>query len=125
MNSGLLLSDAKVDAAEVARSRMPFQDVVLSACSTGWRPCEVQDVVLRADEVLGIPAGFLEAGARTVLVSIPKAQGGAAHKLVHRYHTHRVDGRTPMFAFREAQRDMLEAGIHVGNWVGFTLYGFH
>ncbi len=125
MNSGLLLSDSKVDAAEVARSRLPFRDVVLSACSTGWRPCEVQDVVLRADEVLGIPAGFLEAGARTVLVSIPKAQGGAAHKLVHRYHTHRVAGRTPMFALREAQRDMLEAGVHVGNWVGFTLYGFH
>jgi CHAT domain-containing protein len=123
MNSGLLLFDSKIDAAEVAHARLPFDEVVLSACSTGWRPTQVKDVVLSADEILGIPAGFLESGASTVLVSISKAEGKAARAITTHYHERRVAGDSPLHAFRSAQENLLKQGVAAGTWVGFTLYG--
>ncbi|MEJ2284778.1 MAG: CHAT domain-containing protein [Desulfobacterales bacterium] len=123
MSSGLLLFDSKVDAAEAARARLPFAEVVLSACSTGWRPTGVQDVLLTADEILGIPGGFLESGASAVLVSIPMAAGKAARVLTTHYHTRRVAGDSPLQAFRAAQEKLLNDGVDPGTWVGFTLYG--
>jgi CHAT domain-containing protein/tetratricopeptide (TPR) repeat protein len=123
MNSGLLLFDAKVDAAEVARAPLPFDEVVLSACSTGWRPTEVGDIALTADEILGIPAGFLEAGVKSVLVSIPQAEGRAARALTTHYHRRRAAGDAPLLALQAAQKQMLESGIPPCLWVGFALYG--
>jgi CHAT domain-containing protein len=123
MSSGLLLADAKVDAAEIAHGGSRFDEVVLSACSTGWRPHEVGDVRLTADEILGIPGGFLEAGTTTVLVSIPPAEGRAARALTARYHEARAEGTSPLRAFQRAQRHMLASGTLPGTWVGFTLYG--
>ncbi len=122
MNSGLLLADGKVDAAEVARG-LPFDEVVLSACSTGWRPTQVADIALTADEILGIPAGFLEAGVRAVLVSIPKAEGKTARALTTHYHRRRAADDPPLVAFQAAQKQMLASGAAPGAWVGFVLYG--
>jgi CHAT domain-containing protein len=123
MNSGLLLFDSKVDAAEIARSKLPFDEVVLSACNTGWRPIKVRGVALTADEILGIPAGFLEAGVKAILVSISKAQGEAASALTTHYHTRRAANDPPLAAFQAAQKLMLESGAKPGTWVGFALYG--
>lgn len=124
MNSGLLLFDAKLDAAEVAGAALPFDEVVLSACNTGWRPTEVAGIPLDADEILGIPGAFLEAGAHSVLVSIAKAEGHAARTLTTHYHQCRVAGDAPMQAMQAAQKHMLAAGLPPGNWAGFSLYGY-
>lgn len=124
MNSGLLLFDAKLDAAEVAGSALPFDEVVLSACSTGWRPTEVAGVPLDADEILGIPGAFMEAGARSVLVSISKAEGRAARALTTHYHSRRAAGDAPLQAMQRAQRHMLDGGQPPGAWAGFALYSY-
>lgn len=124
MNSGLLLFDSKLDAAEVAGGLLPFDEVVLSACSTGWRPTEVAGIPLNADEILGIPGAFLEAGAQSVLVSISKAEGRAARALTTHYHRRRVAGDAPMQAMQAAQKHMLESGISPSAWAGFSLYSY-
>lgn len=124
MNSGLLLADSKLDAAEVASSRLPFDEVVLSACSTGWRPTEVADIPLNADEILGIPGAFLEAGVRAVLVSISKAEGRSARALTTEYHRRRIAGETPLRAFQSAQRLLLASGSPPSTWAGFSLYSY-
>ena len=124
MNSGLLFTDAKVDAAEVSQSKLKFEEVVLSACSTGWRPTEVEGANIRGDEILGIPAGFLEAGARTVLVSITKAEVEASRHFCVTYHRFRASGLSPIKAFQMTQMDLLETGtLHPSVWAGFALYG--
>jgi CHAT domain-containing protein/tetratricopeptide (TPR) repeat protein len=124
MSSGLLLDGSKLDAAEVARGGLGFDEVVLSACSTGWRPTEVEDVLLSSDEILGIPGGFLESGVGSVLVSIPKSEGKTARDLTVHYHERRVAGESPLFAFRSAQMHMLKQdGAKPALWIGFTLYG--
>ena len=53
MSSGLLLSDGKLDAAELAAMRLRYPEVVLSACSTGWRPEAAEGIALTGDDVLG------------------------------------------------------------------------
>lgn len=79
--------------------------------------------MLSADEILGIPAGFLEAGAKAVLVSIPKADGPAARKLTTLYHRARTTGQSPLHALQTAQKQMLDSGVHPSAWIGFALYG--
>jgi len=122
--SGLLLTRSKVDAGEVAHSRLPYPEVVLSACSTGWRPERVGPLELAGDDALGLTASFLEAGARFMLVSVPKAQDEATRAFTVRWHEHRRAGATPLSAARATQLDLLAADRdRVWSWVGMTAYG--
>ena len=125
INSGLLLTDSKVDASEIARVPFKYDEVILSACSTGWRPMEVQDIQLVGDDILGLPGAFLEAGARSVLVSIPKAVDIAASYFMAVYHEHRVEGKTPLVALQKCQKYMLSKSMYpIHFWIGFTVYGY-
>ncbi len=122
--SGLLLTDARIDASEISRLSLRYTDVVLSACNTGWRPVEVQGVSLEGDEILGLPAAFLEAGARSVLVSIPPADDRAAARLMLGYLQNRLAGESPMGALRSSEIEMLSKNEHPEwSWSGFVLYG--
>jgi CHAT domain-containing protein len=119
--SGLLLETGKLDAAEISDLRISFDEVVLSACSTGWRPERVGDLALVGDEMLGLPAAFLEAGAASVLVSIPPPRDEAAYAFSVRYHTARAAGLTPLAALRDTQLAMRDDPGPT--WVGFVVYG--
>jgi len=123
LNAGLLLTDSRLDAAEIARLHLPEADVVLSACNTGWRPTQVNGLTLEGDEILGLPAAFLEAGASSVLVSIPQADDEGAADLTVKYHAHLVAGASPMRALQAAQLEMLEGPHDPWAWIGFCLYG--
>jgi CHAT domain-containing protein len=125
LNSGLLLTRSRLDASEIAMMRLPLDEVVLSACSTGWRPQSVGGIKLEGDDILGLPGAFLEAGVKAVLVSIPPAADGAAKDFMVRYHRGRAKGLTPLTALRETQLGMLN-DAHFGGrcheWIGFTAY---
>jgi CHAT domain-containing protein/tetratricopeptide (TPR) repeat protein len=124
LSSGLLLTRSKVDAGEVALSRLTYSEVVLSACSTGWRPERVGPLELAGDDALGLTASFLEAGARFLLVSVPKAQDEATRAFTVRWHEHRRAGSTPLAATRATQLELLAADRNrVWSWVGMTAYG--
>ena len=124
LQSGLLLTRSKVDAAEVALSRMAYREVVLSACSTGWRPHHVGSMELLGDDALGLTAAFLEAGARFVLVSVPPAQDAATRAFTVTWHRHRRAGLAPLQAYAAVQRDLLSSGEHpLWAWAGMTAYG--
>lgn len=124
MNSGLLLTDAKVDAAEIARTRLQYDEVILSACSTGYRPTEVQGVTLSGDDILGLPGAFLESGTRSVLVSIPRARDDATLQFMTIYHENRAAGESPLFALQKTQKAMLASPVYPPYlWIGFTMYG--
>ena len=124
MNSGLLFADGKVDAAALARARLQYREVVLSACSTGYRPTEVQGVQLASDDILGLPGALLEGGAHLVLASIPLANDAATYQLMTYYHENRSAGEKPLASFQEAQKAMLQDAKYPPYlWAGFTLYG--
>ena len=132
MNSGLLLAESdintaeisKVDAARIAQSSIKYDEVVLSACSTGTRPIKAQNIKLIADDIVGLPGAFLEAGAKSVLVSIPLVDDFAALRFMKVYHQNRKQGKTPLLALQETQKRMLTNSKHPPyNWLGFTVYG--
>jgi CHAT domain-containing protein len=120
--SGVLLHDGKIDAAEWAQLRVHYDEVVLSACSTGWRPMSAQGVALDGDDVLGLPGALLEAGARSIIVSIPKADDIATAAFMTAYHRRRID-RSPLIAFCQTQREMLASAHEPYKWSGLVCYG--
>lgn len=120
--SGVLLHDGKIDAAEWAQLRVHYDEVVLSACSTGWRPMSAQGVTLDGDDVLGLPGALLEAGARSIIVSIPKADDIATAAFMTAYHRRRID-RSPLIAFCQTQREMLASAHEPYKWSGLVCYG--
>ena len=123
MNSGLLFSDARFTPPKIARAGLRYDEVVLSVCSTGYRPTEVQGVVLSGDDILGLPGALLEAGVRSVLVSIPPAREDASQRFLSLYHEHRAEGTSPLVALQETQRTMLHGDYSPYHWIGFTVYG--
>ncbi len=120
--SALLAQDGKIDAGEIASLRLGADEVILAACSTGWRPTQVERLVLAGDDIVGLPAAFLEAGARSVLVSIPEVHDETAAKFAIRYHINRRRAANPAQALQATQIQML--GDHEPFlWIGWTMYG--
>jgi CHAT domain-containing protein len=129
--SGLVLTGSTLDAAEVLERRLPYDEVVLSACSTAWRPQAARDryskgddLYLSGDDALGLPASFLESGARFLLASIPPVRDKAARAFTVAWHRHRCAGLSPLQAYRRVQLDSFAAqpdGVFA--WAGMTAYG--
>ncbi|KRR22662.1 hypothetical protein CQ14_31155 [Bradyrhizobium lablabi] len=81
-------------------------------------------VRLLGDDVVGLPAGFLEAGAAAALVSVTEAGDRETATFFNAYHAARLDGCTPLKAFAATQRRMLaDERWPIRRWAGFTLYG--
>jgi CHAT domain-containing protein len=124
LRSKLNLSDGSVDAATIMIQRIRFEEVVLRACSTGERVDHVGDVDLVGDDILSIPGAFLEAGARSVLVSIPPlVRRPTTRRLFERFLTNRSGGMTPLLALAEAQRAAVDDGDDPADWAGIAVYG--
>lgn len=121
--SGLLLADRMLTAAELSLRPLPAGEVTLAACSTGVRPEAAGGVRLLGDDVVGLPAALLEAGAASILVSVTLAGAKEAGSFFCAYHTARLDGQAPLRAFATAQRRMLAEPWKIHRWAGFTLYG--
>jgi len=124
LTSGLLLTGGKADAGEIALHRIGYPEVVLSACSTGWRPAHAEDLPLTGDDALGLVASFLEAGARFVLASVPPVLDEAAHAFALAWHRHRRAGESPLGATRASQQELARRSeLPAWSWVGITGYG--
>lgn len=121
--SGLILTASKLDAAELIGKRCGYLEVVLSACSTGWRPQTALGLQLSGDDALGLVASFLESGARSLLVSLTQAEDETARQFSVSWHRYRRAGKTPLEAYRKTQLDMLGADPdNVWKWAGITAY---
>ncbi len=121
--SGLKLTGRRLTAAELALRPLPFAEVTMAACSTGVRPERAGGVKLLGDDLLGLPAAALEAGAGSVLVSTTPAGDAASRAFFTLYYGRRLAGDPPIPAFAAAQRALLAEGRHaLRHWAGFTLY---
>jgi CHAT domain-containing protein len=120
--AALELTGRLLTAAEIALHPLPFAEVTLSACSTGVRPSRIGDVEMLGDDLIGLPASLLEAGAASVLTSITPAQPAPSAALFTGYHRRRLGGMLPLEAFARTQQEMLAAGTaSLPGWIGFSL----
>jgi hypothetical protein len=87
-------------------------------------PGSTRDFELSGDDALGLPASFLEAGARFLLASIPSVRHKAARAFTVAWHRYRRAGRSPLQAYRDVQLDLLATRPEtLFGWVGMTAYG--
>ena len=101
LDSGLLLADGAMltlrqvrDTAALDSARL----VVLSACQTG-----LTDFRELPDEVIGLPAGFLAAGAAGVVGSLWPVDDRSTALLMTNFHRRMLAGASPAEALRAAQ----------------------
>jgi tetratricopeptide (TPR) repeat protein len=134
------MGDGEVTTGEVALGRLPFTEVVLPACSTGYRP--VRDargghgalagveglpgdaLDLAGDEATSLVHAFHEAGAAFVLASPFTVHDTPAIRFSLFWFQYRLAGRPPLEAARRAAVAMLDHGMYrTEHWAGITAYG--
>jgi CHAT domain-containing protein len=101
MQSGLLLADGNLTLTEIL-ARLDLKAVrlvILSACETGLTD------IRHPDEYLGLPAGFLQAGAQAVISTLWTVDDLSTMLLMEQfYQVHLHDHVPPAGALRQAQR---------------------
>jgi len=108
-----------LEQEEGTQARLAF----LSACETGLVGAALPD------EVVGLAAGFLQAGAAGVVSTLWAVNDKSTYLLAKRFYAHwKGDGMEPADALAAAQRwlrDEADGGdwAHLYHWAGFTLTG--
>jgi len=111
---GTPLGDNRLTTADIARSRLRADVVVLSGCATG------DGSELRGEGVLGLTYGFLANGADSVVAALwPIEDASTARFMSEFYRAYRASGKASE-ALREAQiRTRTSAATAV--WSGFVV----
>jgi len=99
LQSSLLLADGALTLGELLDQKLPGARLaVLSACETGVPGTKLPD------EVVGLPAGLMQAGAAGVVGSLWSVADVSTAMLMARfYELWRKDGLEPVEALRQAQ----------------------
>ncbi|MCL4299210.1 MAG: CHAT domain-containing protein [Anaerolineae bacterium] len=102
MQSGLVLANkTRLTLSEII-AKLDLSSarlVTLSACETG-----MTDISQSPDEYIGLPAGFLQAGAPTVLSTLWAVADLSTALLMERFYRNHLDGKMDLAAaLREAQ----------------------
>ncbi len=115
-DSGCILSLREIShKLDLKQTRL----VVLSACESGLISPQGD-----ADECVGLPAGFIQAGAKMILSTLWQADDKKTRELItHFYENLLTRDLPPIEALRHAQLEMLESGVPVYYWGGFTITG--
>jgi tetratricopeptide (TPR) repeat protein len=126
LESALRLADARLTLRDVIATRTNARLVILSACETAMTG------IALPDEVVGLPVGFLQAGATGVLGSLWAVPDKSTARLMsYFYELWRDGGRPPADALREAQRrlrdELVRSGgpeaAHPAGWGAFVHVG--
>lgn len=116
---GLLLAhDEVLRVKDLRAMHLKLRLAVLSACETGVPGLELPD------EVVGLPAALVEAGAAGVVASLWGVPDESTAQLAGRFHVlWREEGLPPPEALRQAQMELRDAGDHLYHWAAFTYTG--
>lgn len=126
--SGLILSllddrgrriDGYLRLGDIYKLRLSADLVVLSACDSAMG----KD--LESEGIIGLPRGFLHAGAKTVIASLWKVEDSATAELMKDFYARIHNGASPAEALRGAQLEMSRSPDWSAPfyWAGFVLQG--
>ena len=126
--SGLILSlrdrkgrklDGYLRLADIYKLKLSADLVVLSSCDSALG----KD--LASEGIIGLPRGFLYAGAKRVIASMWKVEDTATAKLMSSLYARMQQGESPSAALRAAQLEMLRSPFwsRPYYWAAFALQG--
>ncbi|MFJ4525700.1 CHAT domain-containing protein [Streptomyces sp. NPDC088810] len=140
--AGVQMTDEVLGAGEVLMSRMCFQEVLLTACSSGARatadhsgghgalagptPRTPRPLELAGDVANALVHAFHEAGAAFVLASPFRVWSVLATQHCVTWFVHRCHGSAPLEAARRAAVALLDeedSPEQTDQWAGITAYG--
>lgn len=119
LESGILLADGVLTAREVLQHRLRADLLVLSACESG------QVGILGGEELAGLSQAFLQAGVRSVLVSLWRVDDLATAALILTFFRKIQAGADKALALRQAITDIQQdpRWKHPYYWGAFVLIG--
>jgi len=126
--SGLILSlvdrrgkrqDGYLRLGDIYKLKLSADLVVLSSCDSALG----RD--LESEGIMGLPRGFLYAGAKSVIASLWKVNDDATATLMSHLYVRIKKGESPSSALRGAQLEMVqdEHWAHPYYWAAFVLQG--
>lgn len=127
--SGLILSlvnakgkrqDGYLLLEDIYKLKLSADLVVLSSCESALGK------ELQAEGIIGLPRGFLHAGAKSVIASLWKVDDEASALLMKEFYTRMQQGESPSGALRDAQRTLINANNQYSKpyyWAAFVLEG--
>lgn len=117
MFSALQLADTRLSMLDLNRMRLNVELLTLSACSTGLT------VAVGGDELLGLMRGFLQAGARSLLVTLWEIDDTSTKEFMRRFYREVGRGSSLAAAVQSAMREVRERYPHPYFWAPFLLVG--
>jgi hypothetical protein len=123
MESALRLADRPVDGLDIARWELAADRVVLSACWSGqqaiWDRSGADELI--GDEMLGLPAAFMAAGAHQVIGTLWKVGDASALRVTRRLHEELIAGQPAETALRRAILAERDVADNIADWGAFQL----
>jgi len=119
LESGIVLADGVLTAREVLQHRLHADLLILSACESG------QVGSLGGEELAGLSQAFLQAGVRSLLVSLWRVNDPATAAFIQAFYTARQAGADKALALRQAMIHMQQNPhwTHPYYWGAFVLLG--
>jgi CHAT domain-containing protein len=127
--SGLILSlvnakgerqDGYLRLGDIYKLKLSADLVVLSSCESALGK------ELQSEGIIGLPRGFLHAGAKSVIASLWKVDDEASASLMKELYTRMQKGESPSAALRQAQLALMKTKNQYSNpyyWAAFILEG--
>jgi CHAT domain-containing protein len=112
--------DGYLDVTEIARLNLDCDLAVVSACQTG------RGKLLSGEGIVGLSRAFLQAGARSVIVSLWNVSDISTGQLMKSFYQHMTGGLSNAAALRQAKLQMLGSGKaprHPYYWSPFVMVG--
>jgi CHAT domain-containing protein len=112
--------DGYLEVSEIARLNLDSDLVVVSACQTG------RGKLVSGEGVVGLSRAFLQAGARSVIVSLWKVSDNSTGRLMKSLYQHLTGGLSNAAALRRAKLQMIGSGKqarHPYYWSSFVMVG--
>ena len=112
--------DGLLEVSEISRLSLDCDLVVVSACRTG------RGQLLSGEGIVGLSRSFIQAGARSVVVSLWNVNDISTGQLMKSFYKNLTGGLSNAAALRKAKLQMLNGGKatrHPYHWSSFVMVG--
>jgi CHAT domain-containing protein/predicted negative regulator of RcsB-dependent stress response len=115
--SGLHLGGSFLSLYDLYDLKLPAELITLSGCGTGLT------VVAAGDEHVGLVRGLLQAGAKSLFLSLWNVHDHSATELMKLFYSALQQGMSKSRALQSAQRNLREQYAHPYYWAPFKIVG--